>query len=177
MNTSQATTAAEQSLARVLEVVETYESCGPKRQCTRDVLAAVRAAALAEPVETEPECPGGPGEHPWLHALIAEHASHGFSDDGCPVYVAAVALSAALADQPVPPCPVCGGSIRFCGCMDDPFAPVPDAAFVGAEAELARLRAECQRGQSCTAEDGDPTLIGPDGFTRLVSPPGSDGAS
>lgn len=48
------------------------------------------------------------------------------------------------------------------------------AAFVGAEAELARLRAECQRGQSCTAEDGDPTLIGPDGFTRLVSPPGRE---
>lgn len=36
--------AAEQVLSAALEVVEAYESCGPKRQCTRDVLAAVRAA-------------------------------------------------------------------------------------------------------------------------------------
>jgi hypothetical protein len=36
--------AAERALMRVMEVVETYESCGPKRQCTRDVLAAIRAA-------------------------------------------------------------------------------------------------------------------------------------
>jgi hypothetical protein len=35
---------AEQALAAAWEVVETYESCGPKRQSTRDVLAAVRAA-------------------------------------------------------------------------------------------------------------------------------------
>lgn len=25
-----------------------------------------------------------------------------------------------------PPCPACGGSMRFCECMDDPFAAVPD---------------------------------------------------
>jgi hypothetical protein len=36
--------AAEQTLAAVWEVVETYESCGPKQQSTRDVLAAVRDA-------------------------------------------------------------------------------------------------------------------------------------
>lgn len=23
-------------------------------------------------------------------------------------------------------CPACGGSLRFCECMDDPFAAVPD---------------------------------------------------
>lgn len=34
----------ERKLAAVLEVVETYESCGPKQQSTRDVLAAVRVA-------------------------------------------------------------------------------------------------------------------------------------
>lgn len=39
---------AERALAAVLEVVEAYESCGPKRQCTRDVLAAVRAACIRE---------------------------------------------------------------------------------------------------------------------------------
>lgn len=35
---------AERKLAAVLEVVEAYESCGPKRQSTRDVLAAIRVA-------------------------------------------------------------------------------------------------------------------------------------
>lgn len=36
--------AAERALMAVMQVVEEYESCGPKRQSTRDVLAAVRAA-------------------------------------------------------------------------------------------------------------------------------------
>jgi hypothetical protein len=27
------------------------------------------------------------------------------------------------------PCPTCGGSMRFCECMDDPFAPMPDAGL------------------------------------------------
>lgn len=35
---------AERALTAVVEVVEAYESCGPKQQSTRDVLAAVRAA-------------------------------------------------------------------------------------------------------------------------------------
>jgi hypothetical protein len=28
---------------------------------------------------------------------------------------------------PEVPCPVCGGSMRFCECMDDPFTTVPDS--------------------------------------------------
>lgn len=36
--------AAEGALAAVRAVVDEYESCGPKQQSTRDVLAAVRAA-------------------------------------------------------------------------------------------------------------------------------------
>ena len=35
------------------------------------------------------------------------------------------------AEKDVPPCPVCGGDIRFCECMDDPFAPVPESAENG----------------------------------------------
>ena len=48
-----------------------------------------------------------------LAALIAEHAGHGFAGhmraatDGCPVYVAAVALDAVLRDSRVIP-PVVG---------------------------------------------------------------------
>ena len=32
------------------------------------------------------------------------------------------------AENDIPPCPVCGGNIRFCECMDDPFAHVPESA-------------------------------------------------
>ena len=45
------------------------------------------------------------------------------------------------AEKDVPPCPVCGGNMRFCECMDDPFAPVPENAEKGAvpRAALAHL--------------------------------------
>lgn len=45
--------APELALARVIEVVEMYESCGPKQQSTRDVLAAVRTAARAPEAPSE----------------------------------------------------------------------------------------------------------------------------
>ena len=44
-----------------------------------------------------------------LHGVIAKHAPHGFAgfmrgrQDGCPVYVAAVALQDALAECRIPP--------------------------------------------------------------------------
>ena len=34
-------------------------------------------------------------------------------------------------ENDVPPCPACGGNMRFCECMDDPFAPVPESAENG----------------------------------------------
>ena len=34
-----------------------------------------------------------------------------------------------------PPCPACGGSMRFCECMDDPFAAVPDTPIPPGVAE------------------------------------------
>ncbi|MCW2757000.1 MAG: hypothetical protein JWO46_746 [Nocardioidaceae bacterium] len=47
--------AMQQVAQRVLSVVETYESCGPKQQSTRDVLAAVRAALETPPVASRYE--------------------------------------------------------------------------------------------------------------------------
>jgi hypothetical protein len=51
--------AAERANAAVLEVVEAYESCGPKRQCTRDVLDAVTEALVGR--LTDDDC-----DHEWL---------------------------------------------------------------------------------------------------------------
>lgn len=51
--------AAERANAAVLEVVEAYESCGPKRQCTRDVLDAVTEALVGR--LTDDDC-----DHQWI---------------------------------------------------------------------------------------------------------------
>lgn len=216
--------AAERALTAVVEVVEAYESCGPKQQSTRDVLAAVRAAFECAALHGLDGCSQAParalrdaalffeqemaqswgGDAQWLTtgrhvagvvadvlreeaadldaervagvrrelaefqynalemARKAEQAERraeeaefhveqlrdardaaerrieracevldGWEHDGPEdpaIHLLIQRVREALDGSRTgeEPCPTCGGSMRFCECMDDPFARAPD---------------------------------------------------
>lgn len=165
---------AERALTAVIEVVEAYESCGPKQQSTRDVLAAVRAAFEGAVLHGLDNCSQAParalreaaqfferdmprawgGDATWfttgkrvadLVAICLRERAADLDADR----VAAVRRE--LSEEP---CPACGGSMRFCECMDDPFAIVdpsdegPCSCVVGVCSE----EGECCESNECRAE-------------------------
>lgn len=149
---------AERALTAVVEVVEAYESCGPKQQSTRDVLAAVRAAFEGAVLHGLDNCSQAParalrdaarffevemsrawgGDAQWLTTgkRVAGVVADVLREEAADLDADRVAgVRRELSEEP---CPACGGSMRFCECMDDSFAAVPRP-------------------------------LGPDGFTPLVS--------
>lgn len=155
--------AAEQSLAAVVEVVEAYESCGPKQQSTRDVLAAVRVAFEGAALHGLDNCAQAParalrdaalfferemaqtwgGDARWLTTgtRVAEIVADVLREEAADLDAERVA--GVLRELSEEPCPACGGSMRFCECMDDPFAPAV---------------------RQC------PTCVHPEGYDRLSGP-------